>query len=213
MDKSIVSYAQKVYLALNGESLPSHGKGKYNPFVSYDPETLKRLVDNAPLAVIEKNYYQELEQSWALAQKDNKSFVHEPVKVTKGSTTNRGLEGWVVHEQPSQNDPNHKALYVFDFVNSRGCWVADHAFKFRVPAWNEWEAVVQPYYDECHTLAPQFKRGTRVRNKQTGLFGVVLFDCQINPNWGGNGFPQCKVDWQNNTQADYLPPTLLEIIP
>lgn len=211
MDKTIIQYAQAVHRSIHGAPLPTF-KGLFNPFEDINPNTLKELVDNAPLEAIEAEFEAKLNEDWDLKLKNKLPLSNMPVRVTKGNKDMRGIDGWVVHDQQRADDPDRKAMFVYDFKNSKGGWVADHAVKIRTPKWNEWETEVQTYITQCESISHLFTRGKRVRHKTTGEIGLVLFDCSLNPNWNGNGFHQCKVEWQQTNTKDYISPLLLDII-
>ena len=193
-----LKYATSVYQAIHGSYLHHSQDASDHPYNGASLDTIKELVNGdvvkAQVKTFEKNLKAELQSSF-----DNLE-VNCPVKITKGSKDKRGLEGFIIHAQEPIHGSTGKALFVYDVINHKSCFVRSSAVKLRLPKYGE-RGILKETYRVGKELVPHYTTGKEVQLKaDLNRKGYLVSDAKLDSNLLGNGFYQCQVTW-NDSQS------------
>jgi hypothetical protein len=207
----VIDYANSVHMALHGESLPFEAEANCSDHIygGYSVTTISELVDGD---LVKKQVREHTKNLKTEVEAMYSNFaIGTPIKVTKGSKDKRGIEGFIIHA----SDPHQgsgKALFVYDVLTSRSCFVRDSATKVRLPKPGERDAL-KDTYKTCELLVPRFTTGTKVYLKSDRFqTGFVIKAPHLDHNLEGNGFYQVGVMWNGTSKTSTNILTELEIL-
>lgn len=196
----LVNYAESLHLAIHGKAIPSSTYTSDHPFMGLEIDTLKNLIDpdlvKKEVRAFEKALKDEIQPMY------DGLWVNCPVKVTKGSKDKRGMEGFILHsKEPTQG--SGKALFVYDVLTNKSCFVRDSSTKARLPKPGERD-ILNETYAMCKNLAGAYTVGVNVELKaDTSRKGVIIKEAHLDPNLGGCGFYQVHVQWHDHQEPQH----------